>query len=459
MQKYGFLGSDVSKGICDFYLSDEQGKQLEPIFQLDDNQEGHEKLMDILKEWLETHRLAKIVVGVESTGGYENNWFRTLRTNKKKLSVEVFRINPKRIFFESKTEGVRSIDDGVSASVIAGYLRKNYCTISLKPQAKEGVNVIDTGLKKLHKYIATQIGQSTRIKNQLEKLLYSYMPELLSIKPEKYTTWFLTMLKQYPDKKSIQRAGVDRLSKISYLSKQKAKEIITALRNSVGTDADKAIKLTIKEMANEILQLQKKINNLKEELLQMSEACLEREIELARSIRGIGADIAVGFSIELEDVNRFEKASNLVAFWGINPTFKKSGDKTWKQKMSKDGSPTARGIMFQAASSVIIHEPYFKAYYKKQRKKSLSHYQAIGVVMSKLTRVLYGMIKSNKKFDAGIDQLNQEKIDKETKVEKSDSKLRRFQSKDLKAPVSKRQKSKRKKKQEQLSQVDKSTNT
>lgn len=459
MQSYGFLGCDVSKGICDFYLSDNEGNQLEPVFQLDDNQEGHDHLIVLLKEWLETHNLKKIVIGVESTGGYENNWFRTLRSQKNKLGVEVFRINPKRIYFESKTEGRRSIDDGVSASVIAGYLRKNYTIISSKTEIKEGGKIIDDGLKKLHKYIETQLRQSTRVKNQLEKILYSYMPEILSVKPEKYSAWFLTLLMRYPCKKSILRAGIEGLSRINHLSKSKAEQIIVALKKSVGRDSDKAIKLTIKEMAKEILQLQKKVNSLKEELLEMSKPYLEREVEIVNSVKGIGAHTAVGFVIELGDINRFEKGSNLVAFWGINPTFKRSGDKTWKQKMSKDGSPTARSIMYQAATGVVLHEPYFKAYYAKQRKKGLAHYQSIGVVMSKLTRVLYGMVKSNKEFDGGIDQLNQEKINQVTNVDQSDAKLRRFQQKELNAPISRRQRSKRKKEQEQLSQVDSSTST
>lgn len=257
MQSNGFLGCDVSKGICDFYLSDDQGTQLEPVFQLDDNQEGHQYLIELLMEWVSAHGLDKIVVGLESTGGYENNWFRSLKSLKKQ-SVEVYRINPKRIYFESKTEGVRSVDDGVSASVIAGYLRKNYTTISSKRVIKEGGKVIDDGLRKLHKYIESQIRQSTRVKNQLEKLLYGYMPELLSEKPEKYSAWFLNLLIRYPSKKSILRAGVKGLSKIKYVSESKAEQIIAALKESVGNDSDNAIKLTIKEMAKEILGLQKR---------------------------------------------------------------------------------------------------------------------------------------------------------------------------------------------------------
>jgi len=125
-KRKGFLGSDVSKGTCNFVLLGEEGELLESNFQLDDNREGHQQLYELIGRFKEENDLEKIIVGVESTGGYENNWYKGLRSRSKKLGTEVFRINPKLIYHETKTEGHRSVTDGVSAKVIASYLRKNY---------------------------------------------------------------------------------------------------------------------------------------------------------------------------------------------------------------------------------------------------------------------------------------------------------------------------------------------
>ena len=107
MQSIGFLGGDVSKGRCDFVLFDYQGSTLEDTFQLDDNRSGHSALYEVIKKAKQQFKLKKIIVGLESTGGYENNWYIGLREKSKSLKLEVFRVNPKRIFHEAKTEGRR----------------------------------------------------------------------------------------------------------------------------------------------------------------------------------------------------------------------------------------------------------------------------------------------------------------------------------------------------------------
>jgi len=43
VKNYGFLGSDVSKGMCNFVFESGNGDQLGSNFQLDDNKEGRQK--------------------------------------------------------------------------------------------------------------------------------------------------------------------------------------------------------------------------------------------------------------------------------------------------------------------------------------------------------------------------------------------------------------------------------
>lgn len=455
----GFLGSDVSKGTCNFVLVSEKGKELESNFQLDDNREGHQKLHELITKFMVEHQLSKIIVGVESTGGYENNWYKRLRNKGKRLGVEVFRINPKLIYHETKSSGHRSTTDGISAQVIAGYLRKNYGEKSLSPKrltaAKEQRVDRCSSMRNLHKYLQRLIAQSTRTKNALEKLLYSAMPELLSIKGEKYPNWFLELLIKYPNKESILNADNQSIVNIPYLSQTKANLIYSELESSVGDSADEYTSIAISEQAQDIMDLKNKIIRIKKQLLELSkkEKGLGRDIEIVTSISGIGEDTAIGFLMELESWERFEKAKSLSAFWGMNPTIKQSGDKTYYTGMSKDGSSSARAIMFNAAKNVIRHEPYFSNLYHRKRNVGKAHYSAVGIVMTKLSRVLYGMLKSGKKFESAVDIVNKEKeIFKNSKKKKqqqtSSSKgERRYQDKISKAPVSMTQKVKRKQEQ------------
>jgi len=454
MKDYGYLGADVSKGMCNFVLQNFEGDELEPNFQLDDNRSGHESLFELIKDFKSNHHLSKIVIGLESTGGYENNWYVGLRRQSKKLELEVHRINPKRIYHEAKTEGRRTIDDGVSARVIAGYISKNYTKITRPNSEMETEDRELQGLRRFHKYIDSLVKQNARNKNALEKLLYQMLPELLTLKGDKYPTWFLDLLIKYPTKSKIIKAGSEGLMTIKRITKEKAKTILEAIRVSVGGLDSQLDQNVIRAMAEDIKLLNQKIISLRQELQQAANKSLEKPIKLVTSIHGIAADTAVGILLEMGSVKRFLKARSLVAFWGINPTFKQSGDKKVYIGMSKHGSPRARSLLFSAARNVVIHEPYFKAIYAKQRQKGKSHYDAIGVIMSKLTRVLYGLLKNDSVFEAGIDRFNQEKklIEPKSSMKSVPNKTeRRYQETKSGAPISWRQRKKRRQETSALS--------
>jgi len=454
IESYGFLGGDVSKGMCNFVLEKGTGEELESNFQLDDNIEGHKTLYALLKIWKEKHELKKIVVGVESTGGYENNWYKNLRNRSKLLGLEVFRINPKRIYHEGKTEGRRSITDGVSCQIIAGYMRKNYGKkdLELKRMAVEDAKQEQTdGLKTLYRYIKKLTEQNTRKKNILEKLLYSSMPEIMSVKSEEYSNWFLELLVKYPSKEEILSAGIEGLTSISHLSDKKARLILSTLKESVGLKMDININVAIMEYAEDIQHITKKINRLKKQIAESAKEDKSRGEEMDRlnSIRGLADYSTLGILLEIGSVARFESAGSLVTYFGINPTVKQSGDKHYKVGMSKDGSPHARAILFTAAENVRNHEPYFRSIYDRQIRSGKSYRSAIGVVMSKLTRVIYGMLKTKTDFDAGVDIYNQTKKEQGVlKTEKQkEKKERRYQKESSKAPISSRQQKKRKQEQ------------
>ena len=74
----GYLGMDVSKGYADFTLLDSNKKQLEEVFQLDDTRNGHDSLKEQLQAMMKTHGLEQMYCGVESTGGFENNWYNSI---------------------------------------------------------------------------------------------------------------------------------------------------------------------------------------------------------------------------------------------------------------------------------------------------------------------------------------------------------------------------------------------
>jgi len=122
MQKTYFIGIDVSKGYADFTILDKSKKIVEENFQLDDTFEGHNKLFDILSSFFREHPKSKLFAAVESTGGYENNWFTTLHKLQFQMNLSVARLNPFGVSHSSKASMNRILTDKQSAKHIAEYL-------------------------------------------------------------------------------------------------------------------------------------------------------------------------------------------------------------------------------------------------------------------------------------------------------------------------------------------------
>jgi len=68
-----YFGIDVSKGYADFIIINSQKQQMLENFQLDDTFKGHQALFNILNDFLKEHTGSTLYIGMESTGGYENN--------------------------------------------------------------------------------------------------------------------------------------------------------------------------------------------------------------------------------------------------------------------------------------------------------------------------------------------------------------------------------------------------
>lgn len=71
---------------------------------------------------------------MESTGGYENKWYRSLRARKADLGLEVYRLNPVGVKHQAKSEMTRTITDPVAAKTIGIYLVDKYEKIMTKSE-------------------------------------------------------------------------------------------------------------------------------------------------------------------------------------------------------------------------------------------------------------------------------------------------------------------------------------
>jgi transposase len=122
MEDQHFIGIDVSKGYADFTILNKEKHIVEENFQLDDTFEGHQKLYAFLKKYFARNSKLTLYCAVESTGGYENNWFSSLHQYQSEMNLFVTRLNPLGVHHSSKAALNRITTDKESAKNIAEYL-------------------------------------------------------------------------------------------------------------------------------------------------------------------------------------------------------------------------------------------------------------------------------------------------------------------------------------------------
>lgn len=446
MQNNYYLGIDVSKGYADFIILNNSKEVVEDNFQLNDTFEGHNQLHRIISSFIVKHPNAKIFAGVESTGGYENNWFTFLSKCQSEFNLLVARVNPFGVNYNSKASLKRITTDKESAKNIAEYL--------IGHSEKVSYNLEDyySSLRRQWTYINMLSKQKVQLLNQLESLLYIANPEVLKYCRDKVNRRVLLMLKQYPTSKQLARARVLSLSKIPYITTSLAKELIATAKKSVSSSTDDTTAGIIKSLVIQILQLRESI---KQQNTTLEKNCTIPEVAIIKSFKGIGTYSAVGLMIELVSVERFSSVKKLASFFGIHPVYKQSGDGVSGYKMSKKGRKQPRRILFNIARFAVNNNPYIKEIYQVHLKKGMTKMSALGAIMYKILRIIYGMLKNNTEFDPDIDRANREKHIRKTGNTKADKK-RRYQPRDLAAPISRRQNKKRK--EQEKSQVFKPLN-
>jgi transposase len=432
-QEQFYLGGDVSKGYSDFVIVDKNKRVVKENFQLDDTADGHARLYSQLHQFVSDRPKSTLNVAVESTGGYENNWYNSLLKFRESLNINVARLNPEGVHNSSKADLRRTITDKVSAKSIAEYLIAHSDKVVYQQQDYWAP------LRKQWTFVKLLTKQKGQLLNQLESLLYSANPEILQYCRDGVPQWVLKLLIKYPTADNLAKAKAKTVQQIPYVSENRSVELVTNAKKSVASTPDLFTGQLVISTVRHIQQLEQSI---KTQVKIIADNCSMPEIEILKSFQGIGDYSAIGLMLEIQSVARFSTVKKLASFFGIHPVFKASGDGITVVRMSKKGRREPRRILFMVAMSAIKSNPMIREIYQKHTTNGMESMAALGLCMHKILRVIYGMLKNNTPFDPAIDKKNQERSAGRPSGAAKD-KSRRYQKFDSGAPVSRRQKKKR----------------
>ncbi len=433
-----YLGNDVSKGYADIVVLGPDLRQLEDTLQFDDTREGHSFLHAWIEGLFKQHGISRLSCAVESTGGLENNWYAMLVGLSAKLPLRVARLNPSTVKDAAKAELGKNVTDAISARNIAMYI--------MRYEDRVDYRVKDTkyaSFRSLTNHLTVIKRQKTQLLNQLKQLLYTCFPELLSFFKKGIPAWALKLIVKYPSVHSISKAKPGTIAKIKGITPEKAQKLVEAAKRSVSSRSTPTDAYLLMSIAEDIIA---KVERIKGMNTYLAKECKGPEVELLQSVIGIAAYSAAAIMTEIEDISQFPSVKKMIGFYGLNPVNKQSGDKTSPSRMSKKGRPAMRAVLFMCARTASVRDPHMKAIYDNQIANGKKDKQAIGVVMHKMLRIIWGVLTSGKPYDPQIDKANQQRKPQtqENQLVNETETKRRLQPYDASAPISRTARKKRK---------------
>jgi transposase len=326
-----------------------------------------------------------VLIGLEASGHYWMSLWRFLL--ERDWQVQVF--NPLLSSKNARTHLRGRKTDAEDALFIARTVRDGDF-IPLQPG-----NQHSEQLKLLCRQRRFITHEFTNAKRRLTGLIDLSFPEFSGHFDNTHSKAAHAVLKVASSAAAIARLSVRRLEGLligasrARFGAEKAKALRDSAKQSLAAHReDPALDLLIRTM---IAQLEFFESQLAELDLHIQRVFSRMEHPI-KTIPGMGSITAPLIAAELGDLRRFEgrrPLHALLAYAGMDPRVRKSGQWNGKIKMSKRGSVALRTALYQAASMARLHEPHLAEIYNRHRQQMNKHH---GVAISHVARKLLGII-------------------------------------------------------------------
>ncbi len=408
MDTYLSVGIDVGSAFSFMSIVNPQGQVIQKPFKIiHSDLASLQRAVDGIKKAEELHSLESRTF-LESTGFYHFPLFYYL----KESGFEVCVINP-LVSHSTRNVGIRKVKNDKSDSI-------QIARLGLSPDLKVSVmpDELVLELRNLTRKYFELVDQRTAYNNQLRASLCQAFPQFLSVFSEFTGLTARMVLRNYPTPKHLLRVQrqtlIDEMAKVSRRGKERASEWYEALMAAaeasqvfgVGLDS---LFFNIQEDLDSWEHISARIDRVKKRIQhlvsQHESVDFVKQVRLLESIPGVGLLSAVTVMCEIGDFRAFDKPKQLVAYFGLDPAVKESGQfKASNMNISKRGSPLARRAIFTIALCSISTSkkgvpvnPVMREYYqhKIQSKKKMT---ALGAVMHKLCKVFFAVLRDQQPF-------------------------------------------------------------
>ena len=384
------VGIDIGKNHHEASIVSPEGKQIGRSLRFATTHKGADSLMSFIFKNIGN---SPCVFGMEATGHYWYPIYSFLKAKGYTICV----INPIQSDSLRKMYIRQTKNDSIDSFLIAEVIRfGQFGTTSMADE-----NIL--AMRQLCRYRDSVISSRTEIKLRIGTIMEQIFPEYEKQFSSLWVSTSMGILEKYLTPENIENAPIDELFEIikdkshNRLTRAKAISIKEAAADTFGIKiAQDAFSFQLKQLIDRMNFLDKQIEALDCQILEY----YEKFDCYLHTIPGIGIIGVATILAEIGDISRFKNSSSLIAFAGIDPTVRQSGEfNSTHNHMSKRGSPYLRHAIFLAATTCSFHNSPLNAYYKKKRDQGKHHLTATGAVARKLTTVIYAVLRDSKPYE------------------------------------------------------------
>ena len=385
-----YIGIDIAKRSHEASIIDCNGSLLCKSLSFSNSQEGCQKLIDLFDKF--SVNSGNCIIGMEATGNY---WL-SLYSYLFELGFDLKVINPIQSDAFRKMYIRQTKNDSKDSFIIAQIMR--FGQFSSSSLSDENIMV----LRQLSRYRLFLVDSCSDLKRKVICLLDQVFPEYSSLFSDIFVATSKELLLKYPLPEDMLSVSTTKLSKFiskcshGRYSRLKAEEIRSAAQNSFGVKfAADAFSFQIKQMLEQIKFIEKQLDELENKIFDL----LSKTNSVITTIPGIGNVLGAVIIGEIGNISRFDSASKLVAYAGLDVKVSQSGQFIGTQmKISKKGSPYLRRAIWTAANRAAFVDPVLSAYYQSLKSRGKHHLTAIGAVARKLCNIIFAVLRDNKPY-------------------------------------------------------------
>ena len=386
-----FVGIDIAKKTHQAAITSDDGKLIGKTFKFSNTIDGFNLLLEKLSAV--TTELSQFEIGMEATGHYWLNLYTWLTDKNFKIHV----INPLqsdalRNLYIRKTK-TDSVDSNIIADVIRiGQYSETHLAddkiISLRDLSRQRFYLVD---------------MASDLKRKIITMMDRIFPEYQDFFSDMFGKTSVQVMKEYTSPEQILEIPTEKLTQLlkkashGRFTESKAKELKELASNSFAAMLSSDMTtLLIRQMLEQIDLLEKQISEI-EKIIAAQFVQFNTKLT---TIPGIGTTLGATILSEIGDINRFEKPKQLIAFSGMDPSIKQSGNFVGTEShMSKRGSPFLRRAVWLAAVVAVSHDPLFKYHFQQKINSGKSYSQAMGFICHKLLNTIFAILKSGEDYN------------------------------------------------------------